>query len=194
MSSRGRALSYILRHGAERESIPMTTDGYVRLSDLASHPRLSGMCLQDFRDLVAADEKQRYTLTSTIAGSDRMGDWCIRANQGHSMDVRVPMRPVEAGQMDEVLHATCAGNVDGIRERGISRSKRRHVHFIPGGGDVDRLARREADVLVAVDVDAAMRAGIPFYWADNGVVVSPGNDQGVVPSCFITRIARRDEL
>lgn len=60
------------------------------------------------------------------------------------------------------------------------------IHFSPVG-QIKKMGRANATMLVHVDMTKAMSAGIKFYRADNGVILTEGFD-GVVPPEFITKI------
>ncbi|KAJ1972365.1 tRNA 2'-phosphotransferase [Dimargaris xerosporica] len=78
-----KSMSYILRHGAEKEGIPIRTDGFVAVTDLLQHQSLRKCTLETLQQVVASDNKQRYTLVQLPTGE--RSQWLIRANQGHSL-------------------------------------------------------------------------------------------------------------
>ncbi|XP_062473494.1 basic salivary proline-rich protein 2-like, partial [Pezoporus occidentalis] len=75
-----KALSYVLRHGAAAEGLPMGPDGFVPLGALLRLPRFRGVSEREVRNVVAADPKGRFRLSPEPLR--------IRANQGHSLHVR----------------------------------------------------------------------------------------------------------
>ena len=84
---------------------------------------------------------------------------------------------------------------------------RNHIHFasgLPAGfksiadQDVNIVAapvisgmRKSSTVLIFVDVTSAMEAGIKFWMSDNGVILSEGNEEGVLPIQFFERVEDR---
>ncbi|KAM6995910.1 tRNA 2'-phosphotransferase 1 isoform 4-T4 [Passerculus sandwichensis] len=72
-----KALSYVLRHGAEAEGLPMGPDGFVEVGALLRLRRFAGVSEGDVRRVVAADPKGRFAL--------RPDPLRVRANQGHSL-------------------------------------------------------------------------------------------------------------
>lgn len=65
--------------------------------------------------------------------------------------------------------------------------KRQHIHFAIGeygSGVVISGMRSSAQVLIYLDVEAALQDGIPLFISENKVVLSPGNEQGVIPSKY----------
>lgn len=77
-----KSLSWLLRHGAQQENIPIGSDGFISIEFILNHKCFKGKCTyKDIEDIVASDLKNRYTLriNKTTGKPD------IRANQGHSM-------------------------------------------------------------------------------------------------------------
>ena len=57
-----KTLSWLLRHGAEDAGLRMSPDGYVRLSEVLSYPKLSGVKVETVEEIVASCDKQRFAL------------------------------------------------------------------------------------------------------------------------------------
>ena len=131
--------------------------------------------------------------------------WLIRANQGHSIALASEgihtQLSLEAGNIpDVVVHGTYFAFWDAIVAAGGLRTMgRTHVHFgtgVPstaqvtgeeGAKEVVSGMRGDAELLVFVDVARCLREGVPLTWwiSANGVVLTEGDDRGVVPlSCF----------
>lgn len=68
--------------------------------------------------------------------------------------------------------------------------KRQHIHFAQGvpADKVISGMRKSSQVLIYIDLERAMRAGIKFYLADNGVILSKGDESGFVPIEFFSRV------
>ena len=60
-----KTMSYILRHGAEKEGIQMRADGYIYLQDLLNVPALKRMRIgvAEVEYIVANNEKKRFEMT-----------------------------------------------------------------------------------------------------------------------------------
>lgn len=86
-----KTLSYILRHGAQKEEVPMRADGYVKVTDLLENPRLKSqpIDLAILQGIVKADVKQRYDLICELDPTSNESVWWIKANQGHTLKVCV---------------------------------------------------------------------------------------------------------
>jgi 2'-phosphotransferase len=51
--------------------------------------------------------------------------------------------------------------------------------------------RMSSTVLIYIDIDAALDRGIPFFVSENGVILTEGNEQGVLPYEFFKRVESR---
>ena len=80
--------------------------------------------------------------------------------------------------------------MEGIRAEGLSRMKRRHIHFAMGDQPVSGF-RGNCEVLIYVDVVAAISDGFEFFVSENGVVLSEGNHEGVLPVKYFEKIVNR---
>lgn len=75
---------------------------------------------------------------------------------------------------------------------------RNHVHFSTGlpedeAGVISGM-RRDAELLVYVDVAASMRdADIKWWISDNGVVLTQGAEDGLVPAKFFREVVGRTQ-
>ncbi|KAJ3387379.1 hypothetical protein HDU84_000879 [Entophlyctis sp. JEL0112] len=212
-----KALSYILRHGAAKEGIPMRTDGYVLVADLQRlHPQMRTKTLDDFKAVVAANDKQRFTLVrvADVDGAAHADDdagedvWMIKANQGHSLShIEVELEEINnPGDLPVVVHGTYFRCLDSISKsllpswsstlkmqtesQGLSKMNRNHIHFAVGkAGDLDVISgmRKSSQVLIYINVPLAMSDGIKFYRSSNNVILSSGID-GFIPEKYFLRI------
>lgn len=72
--------------------------------------------------------------------------------------------------------------------------KRTHIHFatgLPSDRGVVSGMRKDVEVLIYIDVEKALRAGIKFYQSSNGVVLSPGDESGVIKPEYFSRVCDR---
>jgi len=152
----------------------------------------------------------------TITESDNPADYLIRANQGHSIKVDVEglLTPVtvEAGNVPEtVVHGTDESAWRLIlKSGGLRRMGRNHIHFasgLPAGfkslaidtasteekeaAPVISGMRRNSSILVYIDIQAALAASIKFYISENGVILTEGNDNGILSYEFFKRVESR---
>lgn len=182
-------MSYLLRHGAAECNVLMDKRGFVVMEDLITwlnqtHP--FQVTVEDIHDIVQTCRKQRFTLVTI----DKQQYVC--ANQGHSMhEVRVAMELI--ARPDEIpvaVHGTYHDAWRIIREMGLSRMSRQHIHLAAGlAGDQTVVSgmREHCQVLVYVDTAKAMADGITFYRLANGVILTEGI-AGVLPTRYFLSV------
>ncbi|KAI8925184.1 phosphotransferase KptA/Tpt1 [Entophlyctis helioformis] len=186
-----KSLSYLLRHGAAKEGIPMRPDGFVALADVLARPQFAGVQLCDIQDLVRTNDKQRYALQQ----EPESGVWLIRANQGHSLNVDVDMAVVtDPSDLPVVVHGTYTQHLPSIFKTGLSRMGRKHIHFavgLLGQPDVTSGMRSSCTAFIYINVALAMQDGIVFMRSANNVVLSEGIN-GSIPPKYFDRVVNRD--
>ena len=187
-----KALSTLLRHKAVTDGVTITSDGWVTVSDALRwvKKRHRGFTEEDVVQMVAGNDKQRFSLRTRDDGCTE-----IRANQGHSMpEIAVDMTELTLATAPPLaLHGTYQRSWETIRTMGLSKMGRQHVHMardLPGESGVISGMRASCQVLVYVDVHAAIQAGMRFFESANGVLLTDGFG-GVVPPRFITRAVDR---
>lgn len=176
------------------------------------------MTVQEVQQVCADNEKQRFAM-KPAGGGDEEGipaaapsstdpsHWLIRANQGHSikLESEALLRPItlESGNVPPVVvHGTYFAFWPRIVESGgLRRMGRTHVHCSTGLPDDEQGVisgmRRDAEVLVYVDVQRSLEDGAMTWWiSDNGVVLTEGvGDEGLVPVKYFKEVVgRKDDV
>ncbi|OTA95782.1 hypothetical protein M434DRAFT_68636 [Hypoxylon sp. CO27-5] len=216
-----KALSSLLRHQAENAGIKLDAEGYAPLDKVLQWQRLRALnpTFDEIRRSVADNAKQRFAMkpkdpsTEPGSGSDDPAAWLIRANQGHSIKLadealHTPVT-LEKGNIPEVVvHGTYFAFWPAIvAAGGLKKMGRQHVHFgtglLPeddGEEDVDadgkpRVVsgmRSDAELLVFADVEKSLRdGGIKWWISANGVVLTDGNEEGIVPLKYFKEVRGR---
>lgn len=112
-----KTLTYLLRHGAEKEKIPMRKDGYVRMSDLLQHDQLKKFTQQDIIRHSENSVKKRFSL-QYLKTSDTDTEVWIKANHGHSLKVELQMPELTVNDgVDEIVHGTFYSSWDLIKDQ-----------------------------------------------------------------------------
>ncbi|KAH8083386.1 Coiled-coil domain-containing protein 93 [Aureococcus anophagefferens] len=182
-----RQLSKLLRHRLHDAGLTdcLRPDGFVPVGRvLACLPE--GATVDALRRVVEDNDKQRFALL------EEAGALYVRANQGHSvslgLDDAAMMAEVSAAEAEDLVcvHGTYLASWPAIRAGGLNRMKRRHVHFAAAvdASKVISGMRRTAEVLVYLDAAKAVAAGLKLYRSANGVLLSPGDERGVVSPAF----------
>lgn len=190
-----KSLSWLLRHGAKTAGLQIRPDGYARVSDVLANAMFKDVTFLQLQDIVNKDQKSRFHLMfePQLPASSHVPDvWWIRANQGHSMkDVKLDMRPIlSAADVPMAVHGTTRRAWELIATQGLSKMTRNHIHLaqgIPGSGVISGM-RATAQILIFIDVQKALDAGIPFHLSENGVVLTEGDASGFLSPQFFQRV------
>jgi len=173
----------------------MRLDGYIRVTDLLANPKLQGLDLPSLQEIVKKDSKKRYDLlydTQSDSAGSESGTWWMRANQGHSIkSVELELQPVlSSTDITMAVHGTTLRAWGSISTQGLSRMTRNHIHLAQGiaGGNVVSGMRNSSQILVYIDVDKAISAGIKFFLSANGVVLTAGDERGYLAPQFFSRV------
>ncbi|KAJ1999918.1 hypothetical protein GGI04_004370 [Coemansia thaxteri] len=188
-----KLLTFLLRHGAERNGLQLRDDGSIAIKDLLAFKKLRQTKFEQIKNVVEMDSKNRYALFE-----EGENQWYIRAVQGHSINLKQPplIKLTSETAPASIVHGTMRHKVPLIQETGLNRMERTHIHFatgLPGEDGVISGMRQTANAYIYVDVARAMSDGIEFYTSENGVVLSKGvNDEGVIPAKYFDRIEYKE--
>ena len=175
MSSRrtSKFLSLVLRHNPTSIGIVLDEAGWTSVDSLLAALAQHGHPLprEELAELVASSDKQRFALSEDGAR--------IRANQGHSVDVDLELPP--STPPARLFHGTSAELVDSIREHGLRKGARHHVHLSADVSTATQVgARRRQPLILTIRADEVAAAGHTFYCSANGVWLTD-----YVPPAFI---------
>jgi 2'-phosphotransferase len=160
---------------------------------------------------IPADDAATSTtsdIPSQLPESNDPADYLIRANQGHSLEVASEnlLTPITEETMPSmVVHGTThAAWPQIVATGGLKKMARTHVHFasgLPAGfksedndagvAPVISGMRNSSSVLVYVDIKKAVEAGVKFWKSENGVILSEGDENGVIGLRFFSRVEDR---
>merc|ERR1719499_461784 len=191
LKKKSRALTQILRHKAKARGLEVRPDGYVKIDDLTSLNGFQMLTLENLQKIEADCEKQRFKII------EEDGVYYMRANQGHSMPginaEDLLTRVEDPSEVPICIHGTYQRYWDPIRETGLNKMGRHHIHFTTSEVQNDEARsgfRKSCDLLIFVDVARAMTDGCVFYRSDNNVILTPGFD-GFIPSKYFSQVIRR---
>lgn len=186
-----KLLSWILRHGANEENLPIDTDGYIDVNDILKNRQFVSkkFSLNEIKVVVQNDKKQRFALDVMANGGFR-----IKANQGHSMsNVQMTMSVIDdATKLPIAVHGTYYRFWDKIKAEGLKRMNRNHIHLTETehfSGNVSGF-RSSSEILIYINVSKAMSDGVVFYRSANNVILTEGIN-GVLSNKYFTKVIDR---
>jgi putative RNA 2'-phosphotransferase len=116
--------------------------------------------LTELQAVVANNDKARFSFSADGT--------LIRANQGHSVPVNLGYEPVEPPEY--LFHGTAMRFLPAIREQGLVKGRRHHVHLSADVATARQVGGRHGRVVVLkVHTGAMHRDGYAFYLSENGV-------------------------
>lgn len=172
-------ISLVLRHKPEAAGITLDEHGWADTYELivGVKKKYPGFCWIILEQIVAMDEKQRYSFNEDKT--------MIRANQGHSIPVRLGLEPVEPPEY--LYHGTAEKSVEGIEADGIRSMSRQYVHL---SKDIETAksvgSRHGKPVVFAIDSGLMHKCGHKFYLSENGIWLTK-----YVPARFCWKIDLR---
>jgi 2'-phosphotransferase len=186
-----KLLSKVLRHDALKMGFKMGSDGRVSVDELLRHQKFRRFTLTNIRDVVDGCDKKRFELSESEDGA-----LMIRASQGHTIDSiadsELLTEVLDASEVPVCIHGTYKAFLPLILENGLNKMKRNHIHMavgLPGADEVISGMRKSCQVILYINVAAAMAAGVKFYRSSNGVILTAGVDgSGILPAEFIQEV------
>ncbi|KAF4996902.1 hypothetical protein FGRMN_4223 [Fusarium graminum] len=203
-----KALSKLLRHQAANAGIQLDDEGYAPLSSVLAWGPLRSLkvTLEDIQAIVSSNDKQRFALKPNPAtnpsldtSSTSAADYLIRANQGHSIKIEsaaihAPIT-IEAGNVPErVLHGSFFYFWPAIVEAGgLKPMSRTHVHCSSGTPEEGVVSgmRKDAELIIEIDVEASLKDGVKWWLSDNGVLLTEGDEQGLLSTKYFKMVTGR---
>ena len=155
-------LSKHLRHQPEALGLTLAPGGWVPVDQLLEVCRDHHFPISrdELNEVVAQNDKQRFSFDETGKR--------IRANQGHSVPVDLQLKPVVPP--DVLYHGTALRLVESIRQEGLRKMSRHHVHLSPDVETAVKVGKRHGTpVVFKVDALRMHQAGHLFYCSANGV-------------------------
>ena len=156
-----KALSYLLRHGAFKESIFIDKNGWVQIRDVVEFLNMKAIpkiTMEDISYVVERNNKQRFS----------MSEGKIRANQGHSFNIDLNLLPLKPP--DVLYHGSHLKAKIAIEKEGIKKMNRNHVHLSKDIATAINVGKRRGKPIVfEIDSRKMHEDGFQFYCSENGV-------------------------
>ncbi len=159
LKNTSKFLSLILRHKPEEIGVQMDANGWVNVDELIEKSRMK-LDFETLEEVVASNDKQRFAFNDDYTA--------IRANQGHS--VNVDLEFISTKPLDFLYHGTVEKFLAAIKDSGLQKMNRLHVHLSKDLDTAIKVAsRRGKPVILKVNAAKMFADGHAFYLSGNGV-------------------------
>lgn len=155
-------LSLVLRHDPGKIGLTLDQAGWVAVDDLLAACTTHGVKLDRalLETVVRQNDKQRFSFSEDGTR--------IRANQGHSVEIELGYAPATPPEL--LYHGTATRFLAAIRQQGLLKGARHHVHLSADVETAMRVGQRHGQPVVLTVKAAVMHQdGFAFYLSANGV-------------------------
>ncbi|MFK8012397.1 MAG: RNA 2'-phosphotransferase [Marinicellaceae bacterium] len=155
-------LSYVLRHKPEAIGIQLNKEGWITVDELIDAANKNGENLNKslLDEVVFTNDKQRFAYSA-----DGLS---IRANQGHSVDIELALEPTTPP--DTLYHGTATRFIESIKELGLIKKQRQHVHLSALHETAVSVGQRHGKpIVLTINSKKMHEDGLLFYLSNNGV-------------------------
>ncbi|GFD80830.1 RNA 2'-phosphotransferase [Tenacibaculum sp. Mcav3-52] len=167
-------LSLILRHQPEKIGLKLDINGWTSVEELLNKSSNNGVSFtkEELDLVVKTNDKQRFSFNEDKTK--------IRANQGHSLK-NVTIVTETKTPPPFLYHGTVAKFIPSIKENGLQKMSRQHVHL---SSDVETAkkvgSRRGKPIILTVQSGVMHKKNYEFFLSENGVWLT-----NLVPTEFI---------
>lgn len=174
---KSKFLSLILRHKPEVVGLTLDENGWVDvdllLQAIQQHNR--SLTRAELNEIVATNNKKRFAISED---GER-----IRASQGHSLNVDLEFQPQTPP--DVLYHGTAVRFLPSVREKGLQKMNRQHVHLSATAETAANVGSRHGKpAILLVDAKSMHANGFGFFLSENGVWLTDH-----VPNQYLTELA-----
>ena len=153
-------LSFILRHQPDSIGLELSDEGWANIKELIGKTRKFELTKELINTVVETNDKKRFLISED---GER-----IKANQGHSIKVKLKLEPVTPP--DVLLHGTAERFLESILKEGLTNQQRHHVHLSETQKTAMSVGSRcGKPVLLKVDSRRMHSDGFEFFKTKNDV-------------------------
>lgn len=168
-----KLLSYVLRHNPAHLGIQLDNHGWTNVEMLLNqlNKQQEKINFDILKHIVDTNAKKRFSFNEDLT--------LIRASQGHSVEIELNY----TAQIPPAIlfHGTADRNIPIIREKGLLKMSRHHVHLSADKETAHKVGQRHGKpVVLSIQSLAMYESGHLFYLSDNGVWLTDH-----VPATFI---------
>jgi len=173
-----RFMSLLLRHRPDTVGLQLDKSGWASIEQLVALTSTHNVSLTEtlIKQIVELNDKQRFSISDD--------GYFVRANQGHSFAVELGLESL--APPDLLYHGTATGFLSNIREQGLQKGNRQHVHLSTVKATATDVGRRHGNVaLLMIRAGDMHKKGFTFFQSKNGVWLTDH-----VPYTYVSEITR----
>jgi putative RNA 2'-phosphotransferase len=162
-------LSLILRHKPETIGVSLDQNGWVPIQELLKAASVYNQAIKRelLDEVVFTNDKMRFSYSP-----DGLK---IRANQGHSVEVNLALKPIEPPAV--LYHGTVNKFLNSIWTSGLQKMERNHVHLSATIETAKAVGcRRGKPVVLSIEAQKMHQDGNEFFLSANGVWLTESVD------------------
>jgi putative RNA 2'-phosphotransferase len=157
-----KLIALVLRHRPDKIALELDKNGWAATTELLQKLNEHGhrFDLELLKEVVETNDKRRFIFSDDLA--------MIRANQGHSVEVDLNLEPKTPPSF--LFHGTAEKNLGSIKESGLVKGSRHHVHLSAEEETAKKVGSRHGKPVVLTVKAGEMRMdGHQFFQSENGV-------------------------
>ncbi|MEI0700199.1 RNA 2'-phosphotransferase [Brachyspira intermedia] len=155
-------VSLVLRHKPENIGLTLSKDGWANVYELIDKIKATGRNINKdiLERVVLYNDKKRFSFNENHT--------LIRANQGHSINVDLQFEEKEPPEI--LFHGTSIDNIESIKQEGIKKMGRLHVHLSLTEETAKKVGERHGKpAIIKINSKQMYEDGIKFYLSENKV-------------------------
>jgi putative RNA 2'-phosphotransferase len=155
-------LSLVLRHKPATICLTLDENGWADTKELLAkiNDNDFNLTFDELKTVVENSDKKRFLFSADFSK--------IRANQGHS--IKVDLELTEKVPPEILFHGTADKNLKSIKEKGLIKGQRHHVHLSANNETAYKVGQRYGKPIILTIKSSLMHdQGIKFYQSENGV-------------------------
>ncbi|MEI0538158.1 RNA 2'-phosphotransferase [Brachyspira pulli] len=155
-------VSLVLRHKPENIGLTLSKDGWANVYELIEKIKATGRNIDKYilEMVVLYNDKKRFSFNENHT--------LIRANQGHSINVDLGFEEKEPPEI--LFHGTSIDYIDSIKQEGINKMNRLHVHLSLTEDIAKKVGERHGKpAIIKINSKQMYEDGIKFYLSENKV-------------------------
>jgi putative RNA 2'-phosphotransferase len=175
LNKTSKFLSFVLRHKPDVIGLELDANGWANINELINKGNASGevsnLDRAFIQNVVDTSDKKRFIISED-------GEH-IRANQGHSINVDLQLKPVTPPEF--LYHGTATRFLDSILQEGLRPQQRQYVHLSTDIETATAVGQRYGKpVILKIKALLMHEQGFTFYLSENGAWLTDS-----VPKAYI---------